>query len=115
MDNIFDLTQWTGTREPLAGVDSKTKASLTRAYNKSSAPVPFAVDMKIKKKKKAAGASADNEDGESAEESEEELVQFWLSFLFCIFSEEALIAAMKKKKPAKKVTAKKPAAKKTKK
>lgn len=101
MDNIFDLTQWTGTREPLAGVDSKTKASLTRAYNKSSAPVPFAVDMKVKKKKKAAGASADNEDGESAEESEED--------------EEVLIAAMKKKKPAKKVAAKKPAAKKTKK
>lgn len=72
MDNIFDLTQWTGNREPLAGVDSKTKAALTRAYNKSSGMKVFADDMKVKKKKKAAGASADNEDGESAEESEEE-------------------------------------------
>jgi hypothetical protein len=70
MDNIFDLTQWTGNREPLAGVDSKTKAALTRAYNKSGAMKVFADDMKVKKK--TAGASADNEDGESAEESEEE-------------------------------------------
>ena len=73
MDCIFDLTQWVGKKEPLAGVESKVKAALTRVYNKSSAPVPFAVDMKVKKKKKTANVEGEEDEEESGEE---ELVIF---------------------------------------
>ncbi|KAL7057282.1 hypothetical protein AAHC03_019397 [Spirometra sp. Aus1] len=42
MDNILELASWKGRPNPLKTVDSKVKAALTRAYNKSSHVVPYA-------------------------------------------------------------------------
>lgn len=42
MDNILELAAWKGRPNPMKAVDSKVKAALTRAYNKSSHVVPYA-------------------------------------------------------------------------
>ncbi|BHF80665.1 replication factor C subunit 1 [Sparganum proliferum] len=42
MDNILELASWKGRPNPLKAVNSKVKAALTRAYNKSSHVVPYA-------------------------------------------------------------------------
>ena len=64
MDNIFELTQWPSNPDPLKNVDSKTKAALTRSYNKSNIMTPYATEDKIKKTKKK---SNDEEDGSENE------------------------------------------------
>ena len=68
MDSVFELTQWPSKPDPLKNVDSKTKAALTRAYNKSNIMTPYSTPggkEKTKKKKKA-------EDEEDDQESDEE-------------------------------------------
>lgn len=52
MDAILELNTWPGRADPMAAVPSKTKAALTRTYNKESHMTPYANDVAVKKSKK---------------------------------------------------------------
>lgn len=77
LDSLNELAMWPGMRDPMALVDSKVKAALTRALNKEAFMTPYATDDMVKKKgKKAAGkagkAAALLADEENPEEEAEE-------------------------------------------
>lgn len=65
-DTILELGTWPGQKDPMTLIDSKVKASFTRAYNKESHKNPFTI-VNIKKLK----ASKLNEEGEEMEDDEE--------------------------------------------
>lgn len=70
IDSLVELTSWPGKKNPIANVDGKVKAALTRAYNKEVAPYSYSVVSGVKKKK-ASEADDDymnelGEDGENA-------------------------------------------------
>ncbi|XP_026669374.1 replication factor C subunit 1 isoform X2 [Ceratina calcarata] len=67
LDSLIEVSLWPGDRDPMQFVDSKTKAAFTRAYNKNSAPLPYAVNATTKKR----AASSQNE-GEEEDALEEE-------------------------------------------
>ena len=68
MDPIFELTQWPGMTDPLKNVNSKVKAALTRAYNKSSekAVGSYAIAQTKGKSKKKKNTEEDEDGEESA-------------------------------------------------
>ncbi|XP_026288608.1 replication factor C subunit 1 [Frankliniella occidentalis] len=69
LDSLLEVCKWPNQADPMAGVDSKVKAALTRAYNKAGGlMIPYALDVPVKKKK----ASAAVEEGYGGEEEEEE-------------------------------------------
>jgi len=78
MDNILELNTWPGKGDPMAGVASKTKAALTRTYNKEVHMTPYASDVSIKKSKKPKvdldyeGGPLGEDEDDGGEESEEE-------------------------------------------
>lgn len=91
MDSILELSLWQGDTDPMKGVDSKTKAALTRAYNKKDFALPYAHNNEAKKitkrgakgekpskaskKQEASGDSAEDED--VMNDGEEELMDFY--------------------------------------
>ncbi|XP_077509904.1 germ line transcription factor 1 isoform X1 [Amblyomma americanum] len=80
LDSLNELAMWPGMRDPMALVDSKVKAALTRALNKEAFMSPYATDDMVKKKgKKATGKAgkaaalpADEENPEEEAEEEED-------------------------------------------
>ena len=71
---IMELNTWGKTgRNPYDQLDTQTKSSLTRIYNKSNHRTPYAV-IDMKKLKKSKGALDDEEDGDenTADDEEEE-------------------------------------------
>ena len=74
LDNLIELSLWSGEKSPYAAVDSKVKAALTRNYNKAINPLPFTVKDQIKKVgkaekgKKKSELDDDNAEVEPAEE-----------------------------------------------
>lgn len=77
LESLSELAQWPGSKDPMAAVDSKVKAALTRALNKEGFMTPYATDDVIVKKKGKkvagkAGKSALQGDEEVAAEEEEE-------------------------------------------
>lgn len=70
IDIIMELAQFKGDKDPLAKVDSKTKAALTRKMNKEGEMLPYAYGTGGAKKAKGAKAEDDlsvlNEDEEDA-------------------------------------------------
>ncbi|XP_068241805.1 replication factor C subunit 1 [Palaemon carinicauda] len=70
LDSMLELTQWPGSKDPMANVDSKVKSAFTRLYNKESQMTPFAPISVAKKKKSTVGE--EEMYGEDEEESEEE-------------------------------------------
>ena len=72
LDSLLELCQWPGKSDVMARVDSKVKAALTRAYNKSGGfMTPYALDAPVKKSR---GASAAYDESEMGLEGEEERV-----------------------------------------
>ncbi|XP_070209411.1 replication factor C subunit 1-like isoform X2 [Littorina saxatilis] len=79
-DNILEITKWPNSKDPLAHLDSKTKAAFTRQYNKETHLTPYATGAVAKKKRGGAGAEEDlgTEEGEEgqvappADDSEDE-------------------------------------------
>lgn len=77
LDNLCDLALWPGMKDPMANIDSKVKAALTRTLNKEAFMTPYSTGDFVKKKaKKGAGKSeklaASQDDEENAEEEEED-------------------------------------------
>lgn len=67
MDSVLELTQWAGDPDPMKKVDPKTKAALTRAYNKASFALPYATDNEVKAiVKRGKGSAKDNKLSKSA-------------------------------------------------
>ncbi|RZF43766.1 hypothetical protein LSTR_LSTR009189 [Laodelphax striatellus] len=58
LDSLTELCRWPNSKDPMAKVESKVKASFTRAYNKSAAPPPYAVAA-VAKKGRGGGGGAD--------------------------------------------------------
>ncbi|XP_054268631.1 replication factor C subunit 1 [Macrosteles quadrilineatus] len=63
LESITELSTWPGGKNQFSAVDSKVKAAFTRAYNKTSAPTPYAA-VPIKKGR----GDVDNSDGLGEEE-----------------------------------------------
>lgn len=77
MDNIIELTQWPNVSDPLKQVDSKTKAALTRTYNKLNIKRSYAIQGKEKAKKKGkASSEGDENDNSENEQSDDDLSAF---------------------------------------
>lgn len=72
MDSIIELNMWSNETHPLKNVDSKTKAALTRAYNKKDFALPYAVENDTKVITKKGKAAAKNSKKSSKVEAEEE-------------------------------------------
>lgn len=78
LESLSELAQWPGSRDPMALVDSKVKAALTRALNKEAVMTPYATDDVIVKKKgkkvtgKAGKSALPGDEEAPAEEEEEE-------------------------------------------
>lgn len=79
MDSIIELSMWNNDTNPLKNLDSKTKSSLTRAYNKKDFALPYAVgnDTRVisKKGKSVKGkksAKMENDDEEMEDDFTEE-------------------------------------------
>ncbi|KAJ1521099.1 hypothetical protein ONE63_002801 [Megalurothrips usitatus] len=70
LDSLLELCKWPGRQDPMAAVESKVKAALTRAYNKGGGfMTPYALDAPIKKKR--GGAHDDfGEGGDGEAEAE---------------------------------------------
>ncbi|XP_064652761.1 replication factor C subunit 1-like [Lineus longissimus] len=77
-DNILEISQWTGAKNAMEGVATKTKSAFTRNYNKESHLLPYAQSQAIKKSRKGAASPAEEllgegeEEGGVEEEAEEE-------------------------------------------
>jgi len=58
-DEINELCQLKGQRDPTAALDSKAKGAFTRAYNKGTHIMPYAEEQKLKKKKSTSSGIGD--------------------------------------------------------
>merc|ERR1719147_320301 len=72
LDGLLEVTQWPHAKDPMANVDSKTKAAFTRRYNKEGAPLPFAVQTTVTKKAKRAAGSQEEDWAEGDQEIEDD-------------------------------------------
>ncbi|XP_070496267.1 replication factor C subunit 1 [Chironomus tepperi] len=74
IESLLELTTWGSSKNPWDQVDSKTKAALTRAYNKEVQAYTYSAQAGVKKKKSAAGSDEmyGEEDDENVQESEDE-------------------------------------------
>uniref|UniRef100_UPI00358E64FA replication factor C subunit 1 n=1 Tax=Myxine glutinosa TaxID=7769 RepID=UPI00358E64FA len=55
VDNLMELTTFPGRPDPMAQLESKVKAALTRAYNKEPHLAPYALSVVAKKSRKGSG------------------------------------------------------------
>ena len=83
METEKELTQWPNASDPLKQVDSKTKAALTRTYNKLNIKRSYAVQGKEKPKKKGK-ASVEGDENENSE-NEQRLKLFLKSKKIIVF------------------------------
>ncbi|XP_007230281.3 replication factor C subunit 1 [Astyanax mexicanus] len=85
-DNIMEISSWGGQPDPYSKLDSKVKASFTRAYNKETHLTPYSLQTVKKGRKGAADVdlALDPENDTQGQEEEEE--------------EEGLDAMIKQKK-----------------
>ncbi|XP_067938204.1 replication factor C subunit 1-like isoform X1 [Watersipora subatra] len=76
-DSILELTQWPNRRDPRTHIESRTKAALTRQYNKSSHKLHYSMDAVPVKKRRVQASANDQEDEEvdSEGDSDEEVVK----------------------------------------
>ncbi|GFO03984.1 replication factor c subunit 1 [Plakobranchus ocellatus] len=71
-DNIMEVTKWPKSFDPMAQLDSKTKAAFTRQYNKEIHLTPYATGVSGGRKRKARGAPMEEEGALLLEEGGEE-------------------------------------------
>lgn len=71
-DTIIELATWPNQKDLMGMIDSKVKASFTRAYNKESHKNPFSI-VNIKKLKAPKITDDPEEDGEEAEDDENDV------------------------------------------
>ncbi|VEL10861.1 unnamed protein product [Protopolystoma xenopodis] len=64
MDSIFEISTWPGQPNWMANVDSKVKAALTRAMNKSTHLLPYATGTTVSKRKRGTGSIGFEEEAE---------------------------------------------------
>ena len=86
MDSIIELSLWSGDVDPLKGIDSKTKAALTRAYNKMDFILPYSTQNDTRmitkkgkgvKSKKIEKASKDIDEDINEFSDEESIMEFY--------------------------------------
>ena len=71
-DTILELATWSGSKDPMAAVDSKVKAAFTRAYNKQAHLIPLSiVVLKMLKASRAGEEGGAEEEVESSEGEED--------------------------------------------
>lgn len=79
-DEINELCQLKGQKDPTALLDSKAKAAFTRAYNKGTHVMPYAEEQKLKKKKASASAKSGDADVDGlmddGDDDEDDVSQF---------------------------------------
>lgn len=71
-DTIVELATWPNQKDVMGMIDSKVKASFTRAYNKESHKNPFSI-VNIKKLKAPKITDDPDEDAEEADDDENEV------------------------------------------
>ena len=72
LDGLLEVTQWPDKPDPLRAVDSKTKASFTRKYNKDGAALPYSIATTVSKRKGGGAGSEDMLPGDEEEDYHEE-------------------------------------------
>merc|ERR1719147_630781 len=72
LDGLLEVTQWPDKPDPLRAVDSKTKASFTRKYNKDGAALPYSIATTVSKRKGGGAGSEDMLPGDEEEIEEDE-------------------------------------------
>lgn len=70
-DNILEITKYPNSKDPLAHLDSKTKAAFTRQYNKESHLTPYATGVAVKKKRGRAATTTEDDLGTEEGEGDE--------------------------------------------
>ena len=101
-DTIVELSTWPNQKDVMTMIDSKVKASFTRAYNKESHKNPFSiVNVKKMKAAKLDGGEDEDENYEEADENEENKDEL---------ADDAMVKVKKTTTAAKKTTASKRAA-----
>ncbi|EFN78410.1 replication factor C subunit 1 [Harpegnathos saltator] len=68
LDSMMEISLWPGISDPTSNLDSKVKAAFTRAYQKNSPMLPYAINSAVTTKKR----SAQDDDLMDEEEPEEE-------------------------------------------
>ncbi|EFN60580.1 Replication factor C subunit 1 [Camponotus floridanus] len=68
LDSMIEISLWPGVRDPTSNLDSKVKAAFTRAYQKNSPMLPYAINSNVAAKKR----SLQDEDFIEEENNEEE-------------------------------------------
>lgn len=71
MDSIMDLSLWSNQKDSMSSVDSKTKAALTRTYNKAGIVLPYSTEEKGPKKRKYVSLDAEEEEGDEEDDDED--------------------------------------------
>ena len=101
-DTIVELSTWPNQKDVMTMIDSKVKASFTRAYNKESHKNPFSIaNVKKMKAAKLDGGEDEDENYEEADENEENKDEL---------ADDAMVKVKKTTTAAKKTTASKRAA-----
>jgi replication factor C subunit 1 len=74
IDSLLELTTWGASKNPWEQIDSKTKAALTRAYNKEVQAYSYSAQAGVKKKKGSGGSDEmyGEEDDENIQESDDD-------------------------------------------
>ncbi|KAF8562894.1 hypothetical protein P879_11864, partial [Paragonimus westermani] len=77
LDSILELTSWSNRPNRMLGIDSKVKAALTRAFNKSAHLLPYATAAITKgRSKRIAGDLSVNGGGELGDDDIDAAVLF---------------------------------------
>ena len=75
IESLLELTSWGLSKNPWEQIDSKTKAALTRAYNKEVQAYSYSAQAGVKKKKTSSTGDemyGDEDDDENVQESGDE-------------------------------------------
>ncbi|XP_052753872.1 replication factor C subunit 1 [Galleria mellonella] len=70
LDSLTELSLWPGQKDPMALIDSKVKAAMTRTYNKNAAALPYAPGS-IKHRRGRETEDGDEDDGLPEDEAED--------------------------------------------
>lgn len=72
IESLLELTSWGSSKNPWEQIDSKTKAALTRAYNKEVQAYSYSAQAGVKKKKGSVDSEVYGEEGEEEGTSDNE-------------------------------------------
>ena len=72
IESLLELTSWGSSKNPWEQVDSKTKAALTRAYNKEVQPYSYSVQAGVKKKKSSGSDEMYGEEGDDNDQASDD-------------------------------------------